>query len=206
MRPAENPFRASRISSLEYRFRGGVDWPVLWDRLQQLGNRAALVGAEGAGKTTLLEQMAEPLCEKGFHARLLTAASGRAGEALGRAACNDEFLLVDSAERFSRVEWLRFRWLTRRAAGLVITAHGTGLLPTLLECKTTVELFEELVCELLKDQSRNPVPLEAGDLEAVFWKHAGNLRASLRELYDRFAPLPCMKEAAVCNVQSLSGF
>ena len=200
MRPAENPFRASRISSLRYRFADDFTWPLLFDRLRHLGNRGALAGPEGSGKTTLLEQMQERLIELGFQAPLLSAKSGSARRTLRAVAGEDEFLLVDSAECFSRLEWLRFQWMTRRAAGLVITVHRAGLLPTLVECKPSSELFEELVRTLLPDECY----LGATDLAALFREHKGNVRAAFRDLYDRFSACEAVKEHAPEGVQLLS--
>jgi hypothetical protein len=65
----------------------------------------------------------------------------------------------------------------RRARGLVITSHRTGLLPTLVECETSVPLLRAILDDLH--------PEHVGDsAEDLFTRHRGNVRDALRELYD----------------------
>jgi len=64
------------------------------------------------------------------------------------------------------------------------TAHRPGLLPPLLDCATTRELLEGIVRDLVGPQE------EALPLGELFARHGGNVRESLRELYDVWAALP----------------
>ena len=199
MKPRDNPFRAAQISALRYRFPDGVSWPMLFDRLQKLGFRGALVGREGSGKTTLLEEIQRGLNGAGFKTRLLSASSGRMTQTLAGVTCPGIFLLIDSAERLSWLEWQRLRWAVRKAAGLVVTLHSPGRLPTLFECTTTPELFSGLVSELLPSAREND--LKSEDLSALFRRHQGNLRSALRELYDGFSLRQTLKPLLHNDVQ-----
>ena len=199
MKPRDNPFRAARISTLRYRFSGEVSWPMLFHRLQGLGFRGALVGPEGSGKTTLLEEIQRRLNAAGFKTRLLSAVPGRANQTLAGLSCKDVFLLIDSAERLNWFEWQRLRWSARNSAGLVVTLHSPGLLPTLFECRTTPELLRLLVSQLLPPARENEVKSE--DLTALFRKHQGNVRSALRELYDTFSAREALKPSCYRDVQ-----
>lgn len=58
------------------------------------------------------------------------------------------------------------------------TLHARGWLPTLATLTTSPALLAELVRELTG---------ETMSCEALYHQHRGNLRAALRELYDRAA-------------------
>ncbi|MFO1093892.1 MAG: hypothetical protein U0992_11360 [Planctomycetaceae bacterium] len=70
---------------------------------------------------------------------------------------------------------------SRRHAGLVITVHTPGRLPTLIDCRTTVALLESRVARLAPDD----VDRWRDQLPALFARCDGNIRDCLRELYDR---------------------
>ncbi|MBL8849862.1 MAG: hypothetical protein JNG89_09265, partial [Planctomycetaceae bacterium] len=81
------------------------------------------------------------------------------------------------------------RLLKRRAgrhAGLVVTLHRSGRLPTLIDCRTSSDLLESIVARLAPDD----VDHLRGELPALFHRHQGNIRLCLRSLYDRYAFLP----------------
>jgi hypothetical protein len=185
MKARENPFRSERLLALRYRLSDD-EWAALIERLEALGNRAALVGARGAGKTTLLRDIGARLEARGFavaRIRLNEAApsvSGRGWVDLARAR---GFVLLDGAERLGAARWRAFSVLTRRAAGIVVTSHEPSRLPTLTVCETSAELLAGLAEELLGER---PPWLDA-TARTLFEKHAGNLREALRDLYDRYA-------------------
>src|SRR5258706_954434 len=158
----ENPFCSARVMGIHYRFPEGLSWASLVGRLQQLGNRAALVGSEGAGKTTLVEQLEPRLNDLGFRTMLLRASADGLVDLVPRSLTNHDFLLLDSAERLRWWRWRTFTWSSRRLGGLVITSHRPSPLPTLVACKTSPQLFERIVRDLLWDQ----LPIPAGKLEA----------------------------------------
>jgi hypothetical protein len=89
------------------------------------------------------------------------------------------------AEQISAIEWFRFRWRARRAAGLIVTSHARGRLPLLIECATSPDLLERIVRRL------SPAPAAGAPSAAeLFRRHQGNLRDALRELYDFHAAEP----------------
>jgi GTPase SAR1 family protein len=148
--------------------------------------RAAIVGPEGSGKTTLLEDLRRALDHRGVGTRLLFVNDA---SALSEVQCRrflselgpQELVLLDGADGIPRSAWRLFRdRAIRRAAGLVITSHHPGLLPTLIECSTTRSLLREIVAHLAPPDHA----ISAALLDGLYTRHHGNLRACLRELYD----------------------
>jgi len=95
-----------------------------------------------------------------------------------------DVVLFDGADLMGRLGWLRFRRRARKAAGLVITSHRPGMLPTLIDCSTTPELLDGIIVDLLGkdyDGARERLP------RRLLEKHEGNVRNALRELYDTYA-------------------
>jgi hypothetical protein len=180
MRARQNPFRADRIQAVPYRFQNGTGWPDLIARLEALQFRAAIVGPEGSGKTTLLEELSRKLGEIGFKVILRSAKAGDSAEVVPRRLESSELVLIDSAECFGAWHWLRLKWASRAGAGMIVTAHRPCLLPTLIQCRTTPELFRQIVGDLLGDQ----VQLPSGMVDAIHRKHNGNVRNAFRQLYD----------------------
>ena len=185
MRPRDNPFSTDRVLKVRYRPQGW-SWDGLLDRLAKMNYRAAIVGPEGRGKTTLMEDLGSRLCERGFGVQ--TVRLTRERSPFDRVWLRDFFasvtpghvILFDGAEQLSRPAWWRFRRLTRRAGGLVITSHRTGMLPTLVECETDAALLAGIIRDLLPSRSRD-------DAAELFARHRGNVRDALRELYDHYA-------------------
>ncbi|MBA3457754.1 MAG: hypothetical protein H0T42_32025 [Deltaproteobacteria bacterium] len=180
MRARDNPFAVDRLHAL--RFRGG-DVGALWTRAVQL-RTSALVGAEGSGKTTLLFEVAAHGRSLGYRTvwvqlrrdarRLSSAHRAELG-----AIHADDVVCIDGADLLPRLDrW----WVARRTrtATVIGTLHAPGWLPTLASLTTSPELLEELVGEL----TGAPVAALAVDREVLFARHAGNVRAALRELYD----------------------
>jgi hypothetical protein len=185
MRARDNPFAVQRVLAVRYRL-AGITWEELLARLVALRFRAALVGPHGHGKTTLLEDLGERLATMGFRIRSATLHEGerrlgpRRSAALFRDPHPRDLLLVDGAEQLDRLAWWHLRRRGRAAAGLIVTSHRPGLLPTLHECRTTSELFAAIAAEL---GGESALQAAAG----LFVRHRGNLRDALRELYDRCA-------------------
>lgn len=179
MRARDNPFSSDRVESLRYRLPEGLTWDGLLERLATLRFRAALVGPHGRGKTTLLEELAPRLTRRGLRVRTVTlrqderSVDWKRFRSLGP----DDVLFLDGAELLGRLAWLRVRLSCRRAGGLIVTSHRAGLLPTLLECRTTPELLGELARELTGEE------LETAEL---FARHGGNLRMAFWEMYDLY--------------------
>jgi hypothetical protein len=194
MKARENPLRTERVLQLRFRLEAieaGLTWETLLARLEKLGFRGSIVGPEGSGKTTLLEDLAPHFQAHGLRLKWLrlsrekqhfTSEEWTQIETLS----SDEIVLFDGAEQLSRHEWKRFERFSRWSAGLVVTSHRTGLLATLIQCRTTPQLLRELLDELLeKDGAR-----WHGACGELWERHDGNLRHVLRELYDVYANEP----------------
>ena len=65
---------------------------------------------------------------------------------------------------------------------MIVTTHGHGRLPTLIECTTSVGLLQRIMRSLAPDAAATAPP--AAEL---FIRHHGNIREALRELYDVYA-------------------
>ena len=191
MRARDNPFSTDRVLRVRHRLRG-ESWDSLLSRLAALNHRAAIVGPEGAGKTTLLEDLEPHLARKGFEIvplRLTREQPAFAPDAIRRLRQQlgpRHLILFDGAEQLGRWSWWRFQRVARRAGGLVITSHRSGLLPTLIHCRTDAGLLAEIVAHLLDE----PVERHRDAARRLFQKHRGNLRDALRELYDDWAEQP----------------
>jgi GTPase SAR1 family protein len=180
MKARDNPFATDRVLRVRYRPQGWT-WEQLLARLERLDYRCAIVGPEGRGKTTLLEDLGERLKGQGYNVPYLCLTRERPAfergflRAFFASVSPRDVLLLDGAEQMGRLAWWRFLRHSRRARGLVITSHFPGLLPTLVECETSVPLLREIVQDLH--------PGHAG-VETLFARHEGNVREALRELYD----------------------
>lgn len=190
VKPRHNPFRVERIDALAFRPQG-ASWTELLVRLDEQRYRAAIVGADGSGKTTFLADLARrlPLVGRRPVLRVLkpesTRAEVRAAIDAAAAAGPKDVLLVDGADHLRRLDWWRLRRAGRRAGGLVIASHRAGLLPTLIETRTSAELVAELVRELAPELADRLAP----ELPTLLAQHHGNVRDALRALYDRAAEI-----------------
>lgn len=186
-----NPFRTERILTVRYHPLD-TDWNALLTRARDLEHRAAICGPEGAGKTTLLEDLVKRFHSAGQSTRWLQfrrdtrATARRQLDAFLAAASQDDLLLIDGAEQLGTLDWHRLNRRSHQHAGLIITTHTPGRLPTLIECRTTTPLLESIVAQLVPDD----VARLSDDLPALFARHHGNLRLCLRELYDQYAARP----------------
>lgn len=188
MKARDNPFRTEQVLTVRYRLLGRT-WEELVEQLAKMNYRAALVGPEGSGKTTLLEDLEPRLRALGFEVKHLRL--DRTTRAFPRGCLKQFFaevsrrdvILCDGADVMNRVTWFWFKRRAKRAAGLVITSHRKGLLPTLIECSTTPALLDDIIAEILGEESNLLRPLTP----TLFTRHRGNLRAALRELYDLYA-------------------
>jgi hypothetical protein len=185
VRARDNPFAVDRVLALRTR---GAPWEELLARFEALGRRVAIVGPHGSGKTTLLEDLAPHLAALGFRIRPATLREGdrRLGrerrEALLAGLDANDLLLVDGAEQLAPWAWWDLQRRARRAAGLLVTLHQPGRLPTLWECRTSPGLLADLAAELVGPAEAARLPIAE-----LFERHRGDLRAALRELYDLYA-------------------
>lgn len=157
-------------------------------RLAAIGGSAAIVGRHGSGKTTLLWQLADALEAEGrrvVRVRLRhTRDIGRLLEAVARVR-RGGVVCVDSWERLGPLSSLAVTWCARvMSAGLIVTAHRTGPLPTLWESITTPAVLGAVVHQLAHPAGM-PAVIE-GDVDEAFREASGNIREALFLLYDRF--------------------
>jgi hypothetical protein len=189
MRAADNPFAVQKVLRIRYRLSDQT-WEGLLERFAVLGHRAAIVGPHGRGKTTLLEDLAPRLEAQGFSIRSITLHTGdrrltrEQKRDLWRRLSPRDLLCVDGAEQLGRIAWLALLARSRAAGGLLITSHGPGLLPTLLECETSPELLEGIVRNLIGTET------DRRQIGELFVRHGGNVRDALREMYDVWALTP----------------
>jgi hypothetical protein len=142
-----------------------------------LDYRAAIVGPQGSGKTTLLEDLAPRLEELGFRCVLSRCNEDRRWQRRLEAR---ELLLLDSAERLTALQWWRLKRRTRRAGGIIVTAHAPTRLATAIETSTSPQLLSELLRAMEQ-------PREKQFVQSLFRAHDGNLREALRAMYDQQA-------------------
>jgi chromosomal replication initiation ATPase DnaA len=127
MRPRDNPFNADRIDAIRYRPPHGTLDDIL-ARLEELADRAAIVGPDGSGKTTLLHDLQEALESRGQRTRLIFINDAALFPAsvcrrLLSELVREEVLLLDGADLIGRSSWHLFRRHTSHASGLIITSH-----------------------------------------------------------------------------------
>ena len=180
-RPADNPFRSSRIEALDPRFPEGR--PDLLAGLRRLGGRGLLVGGPGRGKTTLLRSLGGRLEQAGY--RVVAIDSFTAVSEIPAPEPRDA-ILVEGVDRAGLLRWLRLRSRIRSAGRVVGTSHRPGRLPILHRCESSPPLFAELVGELLGAESGGEGRLRT-ITDPVFHRVRGDLRRGLRELYDRWS-------------------
>jgi hypothetical protein len=194
MRARDNPFAADRLERIRYRFKG-TSLDELLARLDDMNRRGAIVGPGGSGKTTLLEDVRQALECRGLRTKLVfvNEASPLREAECRRFLCGltpQEVVLLDGADTIRRSSWTLFRRHTvTHAAGLIITSHRPGLLPTLIACSTTAQLLKEIVAELDPQGPR----IASDALDSLHKRHKGDLRACLRDLYDLYAKDDCRR-------------
>jgi hypothetical protein len=188
MKAKDNPFAVERVHAIRYR-PPNTTFDRLLARLHELNYRAAITGPEGSGKTTLLEDLGHTFREKGIRTKVVfvndtSSFDSPSCRRLLADLSRDQIVLLDGADLIRRSDWsLLKRHTITHAYGLVITSHRRGLLPTLIECSTSLALLKEIVAEL-QPHGR---PLAAEFLDNLYERHQGNLRHCLRELYDFYA-------------------
>lgn len=176
----DNPYATARLEALEYRFEHDT-WTSFLERLESMNYCGALVGPEGVGKTTLLLELKKKLSDDGFNPLLLKLSGGKRSLPLSfwvDSQKTNRIILVDSAEN---LPWWQFQILKLKcklhSLGLVVTAHKEGLLPTLIQCRTSLDLLDELSESLLGHKA------ETQSLSLVYQLSQGNIRLAFMHLY-----------------------
>jgi len=179
-----NPFATAKLEALAYSFENTLDnWATFMERLSSLNYCGALVGPEGVGKTTLLFELKSKLAQKGFKPELIRLSGGKRFIPLSFffAPCDkNRIVLVDSAENLPYFQFQLLKLKCRlHSLGLIVTAHKEGLLPTLIRCQTSLELFCELTEKLLGAQIEKQILVEA------YERSNGNIRIAFMDLYSK---------------------
>jgi energy-coupling factor transporter ATP-binding protein EcfA2 len=185
VRARDNVFAVERIEQIRYK-PPGTTLDELLARLEQMGYRAAIIGPEGSGKTTLLEDIGTALERHGRQVRNVLVNDSnpmtwQSSRGLFMQLRGGDIVLLDGADLIGRTTWHALkRGILIKAGGLVITSHKAGLMPTLIECATTPDLFRQIVSEIT-DGKQGIAPVI---IEEVYHRNNGNIREALRELYD----------------------
>ena len=183
----ENPFTATRMHSVRYKFSDGDSLRRLRLRLEASGGRGMIVGPEGSGKSTLLDELCRNFAASGKTVfslraqRLNSIGSLRHLLSQLRQASSVECVFIDSSERLNRIIWSYVRWRLRKCKIIAGAAHSPGRLPTLYFTTTSSSLLSSIVKELLPRGAEAPK-----EISALFEEHGGNVRTALRELYDYY--------------------
>ncbi len=189
--PPTNPFSTSAVrpGALDYRFPADDSCELLVGRLRDHAWWGEVVGPHGSGKSTLLHSLHEPLRNAGRRVAHVTLTSGqrRLPVATGEMAAwdADTQLIVDGIEQLSWWQGRKLKRICRRqGCGLLVTAHVSFGLPTIMTTHPTVERTRQLVSELLPAAAAESVSAE--DIADAFARHDGNVREVFFDLYDRY--------------------
>lgn len=180
----DNPFRSELVESVPFL---PVGWTLaeLEQRLERSNHRGAIVGPEGSGKTTLLDELDHRYRARGSEVVRLTFRNGETAAPIG-VHPEGQVLLVDGAEQLSEAAWQRLVRGTGTASAFIVTSHCAGLLPTLVECRTSPQLLGQILAKLIDAQTLRSLGSLPQDRFVV---RNGNIRLVLRDLYDHLAGL-----------------
>jgi len=187
---SDNPFSTSRVrpGAIPFVFSPGETAETLVGRLQQAGWWGEIIGRHGSGKSTLLAALTAAIERAGQPTVLVTLHDGQRRLPLdlrhdGRLR-PPVVLIVDGYEQLGR--WHRLllkRFCRRQGIGLLVTAHESMGLPLLCATTVTLDLAEQIVRQLLGDQSS---PFTAAEVSQALSRRDGDLRETLFDLYDLY--------------------
>lgn len=173
----ENPIATCNLESLPFRFTD-ENRDSFYSRMKKMRFRGALVGKEGSGKTTLLLEIFRNLPQ--FKPVLIRLSGGKRNLPLQfwlKPLSRKEIVLIDSAENLPFYLFWLLKLKCSTSGGLIVTAHKEGLLPTLIRCRTSIELLDELIESLLGYK------LDGARVEALYKRAGGNIRLAFMHLY-----------------------
>ena len=187
-KPRGNPFSTCHVrpGAIEFRFPQNEDKGTLASRLERQEWRGQIVGPHGSGKSTLLAALLPELrrrrsvvlVELHEHQRRLPAD-------LWASTQEPTLLVIDGFEQLRWwTRWRVCRHCWQQRSGLLVTTHRNLRLPDLYRTRVTVELAQAIVEGLLGDDPAWPLGMP--DLARQLFRHRGNLRDVMFELYDHF--------------------
>lgn len=154
--------------------------------LPAAGRIAAIVGPHGHGKSTLLAAIVRQSSALGRRVVCIgvdgPAAAVAAVAAIARVPPGS-LVCIDGWDRMRcGTSWAARVLATRRGCGMLVTTHTDAGLPVLARCESSPAILAKLI-GLLPDHGGRITPT---DVDEAFLRHAGDVRESLFELYDRF--------------------
>jgi hypothetical protein len=187
LKARENPLRSELVERIPFQPVGWT-WDELDERLHRLEFRGAIVGGQGTGKTTLLDALEVRLRQQGMEIYRITLRADHPGITDSQLqhirSSKTQVILLDGAEQLAPRRWRQVLESTSDVRGLIITSHSPGMLPTLVECRTTSALLDHLLRTVLSSEI---VAALEDSPRRLLETHAGNVRLVLRDLYDRLA-------------------
>jgi energy-coupling factor transporter ATP-binding protein EcfA2 len=182
----DNPFATcwTKPGALAFRFQDDQCAEQLVAKLAAQNWWGQILGPHGSGKSTLLATLKPALAAAGrqFHEIELSDGSRQPPRNLS-APSHDEILVVDGFEQLNWLMRLQLKRRCRRAgAGLLVTAHVSMGLPTLVQLSPSRRLIEQLVADL---RAQVPSGITGEDLAASHASHGSNVREIFFDLYDR---------------------
>ena len=164
---------------------------AVFERLDKLRFRAAIVGAHGTGKSTLMTHLM-PLIEtrsrRVVHLQLRGSWNSccQLWTMARQWTSRGNVLVLDGYEQ---LPWLArgiiVFWTRIRGVGLLVTSHRPTLLPTLLMTQTDIRVIHQLLDSLLPADTPNRGQLlDNARLQMLLEKHRGNVRELFMQLYD----------------------
>lgn len=192
MKACDNPFATDRVERL-LRYKPDwieTDWASIEDRWSKLNRRVTLTGRHGSGKTTFLDTWQERLTSKHQHViriflnRETRSLTSHRWEALNNPA--DKIILLDGEEQLDWSDRRKFYRETRTAAGLLVTRHKKGKLPTLLHLEPDINILDLCVQHLAPAHYSRLAPY----LPTWWRQSSGNIRQVLLNCYDILADTP----------------
>ncbi len=185
-----NPFatRWVRPGAIDYHFPAGESAARLVERLRAQHWCGAITGPHGAGKSTLLASLLPALRQAGREVLVHALHDGQRrlpAELADPSSWTPQTqIMVDGYEQLSYFSRARLRRRCRRAGcGLLVTAHASVDLPTLLHVEPSLALAQQLAAQLTRDA---PPLIHPDDVRRAYEHHHGNLRDTLFALYDVF--------------------
>ena len=153
----------------------------------------AIVGPHGHGKTTLLSELQKRLQADQWdilRIKLDTShpeLTQQHWDSIHLAGSGQlrSILILDGAEQLTKRAWKQLLSSLPSEAGLLITSHDSGLLPTIFQSTSELFTFQQIVCFLLNVCEITELNEQwQVAVSAAYQKNAGDIRQALFQLYD----------------------